>query len=56
MTDAPIPRTSADRPASEHIPRPGEPSIPELEVDENVAPRPEEEIADISRAEPDPEG
>lgn len=38
-----------------HIPGPGEPSVPELEVDETVAPRPEEEIADILRAEPDVE-
>lgn len=29
------------------------PTVPELEVDENVAPRPEEEIADLLRAEPD---
>lgn len=36
-----------------HIPEPGEPSVPELELDENVAPRPEEEIADVLRAEPD---
>jgi hypothetical protein len=37
------------------IPSLGEPSIPELEVDETVAPRPEEEIADVGRAEPDVE-
>ncbi|MFC4139933.1 MULTISPECIES: NAD(P)/FAD-dependent oxidoreductase [unclassified Microbacterium] len=36
-----------------HIPAAGEPSIPELEVDENIAPRPEEEAADLNRAEPD---
>ncbi|MFE6735625.1 dihydrolipoyl dehydrogenase family protein [Microbacterium sp. NPDC057650] len=36
-----------------HIPAPGEPSVPELEDDENVAPRPEEEAADLNRAEPD---
>ncbi|MGW9629035.1 hypothetical protein [Microbacterium sp. NPDC055521] len=30
-----------------------EPTIPELEVDESIAPRPEEEIADVLRAEPD---
>lgn len=35
------------------VPEPGEPSIPELEDDETVAPRPEEEIADVARAEPD---
>lgn len=39
--------------AREHIPGPDEPSIPELEEDENIAPRPEEEIADELRAEPD---
>jgi hypothetical protein len=38
-----------------HVPEPGEPTIPELEDDENVAPRPEEEIADVGRAEPDVE-
>lgn len=37
----------------EHIPGPGEPSVPELEADETIAPRPEEEIADILRAKPD---
>ena len=36
-----------------HIPSAGEPSIPELEADETVPPRPEEEIADVLRAEPD---
>ena len=36
-----------------HIPGPGEPSVPELEADETIAPRPEEEIADVLRAKPD---
>ena len=36
-----------------HIPAPDEPTVPELEVDENIAPRPEEEIADALRATPD---
>ena len=36
-----------------HIPAPRESSIPELEEDETIAPRPEEEIADVLRAEPD---
>lgn len=36
-----------------HVPEPGEPTIPELEADETIAPRPEEEIADALRAEPD---
>ena len=39
--------------AEPHIPEAGEPSVPELEVDENIAPRPEEEIADVLRAKPD---
>jgi hypothetical protein len=30
--------------------------VPELEFDENVPPRPEEEIADAARATPDPAG
>ena len=37
-----------------HQPVPHE--VPELEFDETVPPRPEEEIADVARAEPDPEG
>lgn len=39
----------------ERHPAPGEPTIPELEADETIAPRPEEEIADVLRAEPDTE-
>lgn len=38
-----------------HIPAPDEPSIPELELDETIAPRPEEELADLLRADPDVE-
>ncbi|KDA05237.1 hypothetical protein DC31_02890 [Microbacterium sp. CH12i] len=38
---------------SHHIPAPDEPSVPELEEDENIAPRPEEELADILRQAPD---
>ncbi|MFJ4997649.1 hypothetical protein ACIP5T_05825 [Microbacterium sp. NPDC088619] len=38
---------------NEHIPAPDEPSVPELELDETVAPRPEEEIADVLRTKPD---
>jgi hypothetical protein len=41
--------------AHDHVPAPGEATVPELEEDENVAPRPEEEIADVLRAEPDVE-
>jgi hypothetical protein len=40
------------QPDSGHVPEPGEPSIPELEADENLAPRPEEEAADVARAQP----
>lgn len=39
--------------SSEHVPAPGEITFPKLETDQNVAPRPEEEIADVLRAEPD---
>ncbi|MBO0979291.1 hypothetical protein [Microbacterium sp. SD291] len=42
-----------EHPAHDHVPAPGEPTIPELEDDETIAPRPEEEIADVLRAEPD---
>ena len=38
-----------------HIPSADEPSVPELEVDQTIAPRPEEEIADVLRAKPDVE-
>ncbi len=41
--------------AHDHIPAPGEATVPELEADENIAPRPEEEIADVLRAKPDVE-
>ena len=41
--------------AQEHIPGPDEPTLPKLEVDQTIAPRPEEEIADILRAKPDVE-
>jgi hypothetical protein len=37
------------------VPTPDEPSIPELEDDQTIAPRPEEEIADVLRAKPDTE-
>jgi hypothetical protein len=39
----------------EHIPDPDEPTIPELEADQTIAPRPEEEVADVLRAKPDVE-
>ncbi|MET4637202.1 hypothetical protein [Mycetocola sp. 2940] len=43
------------RSSPEHTSGPDEPTIPELEIDETVAPRPEEDIADVLRAEPDVE-
>lgn len=36
-----------------HIPGPDEVSVPELEADQTIAPRPEEVIADVLRAKPD---
>ena len=47
--------TTNEHSPEHHIPGPDEPSVPELEVDENIAPRPEEEIADVLRAKPDVE-
>ena len=44
-----------EHPAQKHVPGPDEPTVPELEIDETIAPRPEEEIADLLRAEPDVE-
>jgi hypothetical protein len=45
----------AEGPSSDGVPNPDEPTIPEIEDDENVAPRPEEAIADVARAVPDVE-
>ncbi|QOD94245.1 hypothetical protein [Chryseoglobus sp. 28M-23] len=46
--------TSHNEGSSEgRVPAPDESSIPELEDDETIAPRPEEEIADAARAESD---
>ena len=39
--------------SQERIPGPDESPLPELETDQTIAPRPEEEIADVLRAEPD---
>lgn len=36
----------------EHVPHADDHEVPELETDQSVAPRPEEEIADALRAEP----
>lgn len=44
------------QPAEEPIPETGEPPIPTLEEDQSMAPRPEEEVADQLRSEPDPHG
>lgn len=44
---------SQHKPVHDHAPGPGEETpLPELEADETVAPRPEEEIADLLRADP----
>jgi hypothetical protein len=49
---AAVPPTD-DHANQHHIPAPDEPTVPELEDDQTVAPRPEEEIADALRAKPD---
>ena len=41
--------------SQERIPGPHEVTIPELEVDQTIPPRPEEEMAEVGRAEPDTE-
>jgi hypothetical protein len=45
--------TSDDNTHRDHIPATDETDLPELEADQTVAPRPEEEIADVLRSEPD---
>ena len=45
--------THSERGAHDHIPGPDELTVPEIEVDQTMAPRPEEEIADVLRAKPD---
>ncbi len=42
---------SLQRPSQEH---PSHDDVPVLEPDETIPPRPEEEVADVARAEPDP--
>lgn len=42
-----------EHPPAEHIPDADEPSLPELETNQTVPPRPEEDVADELRAEPD---
>jgi hypothetical protein len=44
-----------ERPSQEPIPGPDEAAVPTIEFDQTIAPRPEEEIADILRAKPDVE-
>ncbi|WP_207453564.1 hypothetical protein [Desertivibrio insolitus] len=44
-----------DHPSRDHVPGPDESTIPELEDDETLPPRPEEEVADVLRAKPDTE-
>lgn len=46
---------SAAQPHDHHVPEEGEVVIPEIEEDETIAPRPEEEAADALRARPDTE-
>lgn len=43
----------SEQSSHERIPASDEPTIPELEVDESIPPRPEEGIADVLRSEPD---
>jgi hypothetical protein len=45
--------SNADAHADRHVPSLDEPTVPELEEDKNIPPRPEEEIADELRAKPD---
>lgn len=48
--------SSPDQQAShDYQPSADDPTIPELEVDETIPPRPEEEAADLARATPDTE-
>jgi len=41
--------------SQESTPGPDDATVPEIEVDQIVAPRPEEDIADVLRAKPDVE-
>jgi hypothetical protein len=38
-----------------HVPARDESAVPEIEADQTIPPRPEEELADVLRAEPDVE-
>ncbi|GAB3631874.1 hypothetical protein GCM10027421_12270 [Microbacterium shaanxiense] len=44
-----------DQSHRKHIPGPSEATVPDIELDENIAPRLEEELADLLRSEPDVE-
>lgn len=46
----------SDSPEHDRLPNAEEIPAPELEFDQNVAPRPEEEAADDLRAKPDADG
>ncbi len=52
-TEGVIVHPAEEHSAPQHIPGADEHSIPELEADQDVPPRPEEEIADVLRSEPD---
>jgi hypothetical protein len=45
--------SSHEHSAEPQIPGPDDLTVPEIEPDQTIAPRPEEEIADVLRAEPD---
>jgi hypothetical protein len=55
LSEGVVVSTRNEHSAEGHIPSADEPSVPELELDETIPPRPEEEIADVLRAEPDVE-
>lgn len=56
LVDRLIVASRPDRNVESRIPAPTGASVPEIEVDEDIAPRPEEEIADVARAQPDTTG
>ena len=50
-------RASLDDPERSHVMTESfDAQVPELEVDETVPPRPEEDVADVARSVPDPGG
>lgn len=46
----------SETPEHDHLPNGDEYPVPELEFDQDVAPRPEEEAADALRSTPEPDG